>query len=873
MSPVMPGPVPFNPLDRDALAAPETVTQPALLWSNQALRGGELNTIVLWSPGLGLEPKIRVKPSAGKVEEVVASGDRITVTYQAPESSAPGRVHFQIKGKGEAGPVAGAVELLLEASQLPPIQIELDPPVFNFGDAGVRVKLTPPHSMLDDGSRNLQINTTLGTISEPMSAGDGSWVTRWEPPAQMDGSAVVLITASEPGHPDGVLGWSLLPVQVKRELPFQVEPNSQNILRVGTREWGPIQADSSGIVRFNVALDPRIVQGDLQSVAEGLNETRTVDLFWESPDVFAMIPAPAAAAADPTHPLGVHMLIFGPEGSPREGATPELISDHGILGDIHEQSPGTYRAELIPPADAQSGRLEMRLGGQSTGQDLRFVLPAGRTSIQLDPSGLSADQNRTDALVYLHDPAESVRTGQIASLHASGGSPEGKAKLQKNGSTTLGLTLSETTFDTLAVAWPSSGEATSLPPARLLAWAPGAALPADGTTSTPLVVVAVDRFGQGVSGVPLDFRIGTGGGWVTPSATTDASGVAVVDYRAGRSFGPAQILVRGKGLQQAAMVYQHDGMTDPPLAPPPTALEQAWMKRIASSRLSRQRPAGISAPEIGPLAIPEPVVRTPTTATGPTTSVPTATDTTTTSTDTSTDTTSSTTTAPLVTKESSAGKGLSLGNLNLGAGLLVLGHTYDATSDALNYAPTASFEHTVPGAPGLDLRARMGITEEIDLDLRGRVFTERMGAGDSVPWNFEWGVLAGAAYGQDLTSWFSWKGTGHIHRQALGAFTYSNAARTEFEMKALDNWGLRLGAGIQFTVLDGFLEIEAAETFGLRPVDHYLGMTAGWAIDERLTGTLGFDMDTRNMRSTLETGTLEISDQVKGLRLGIQTSL
>jgi hypothetical protein len=216
---------------------------------------------------------------------------------------------------------------------------------------------------------------------------------------------------------------------------------------------------------------------------------------------------------------------------------------------------------------------------------------------------------------------------------------------------------------------------------------------------------------------------------------------------------------------------------------------------------------------------------------------------------------------------------MGLGDLTLRAGLLVLSHSYEATADALDYAPTASFDHTgLLGAPGLDLRMSMPVKDEIGVDIRARIFTERMGAGDSIPWNLEWAVLAGASYGQELTPWFSWKATGHLHRQVLGAFKYANAARTELEMAPLTNWGLRLGAGLQFTVLDGFLALEGAETFGLRPVDHYVGGTAGWLLQEGLIGTLGFDMDIRHVRSTLDTGSLEIQDRIKGVRVGIQTS-
>ena len=88
-----------------------------------------------------------------------------------------------------------------------------------------------------------------------------------------------------------------------------------------------------------------------------------------------------------------------------------------------------------------------------------------------------------------------------------------------------------------------------------------------------------------------------------------------------------------------------------------------------------------------------------------------------------------------------------------------------------------------------------------------------------------------------------------------------------------NNLGLRIGAGARVDVLDGFLEVEAAETFGLRPVDHHIGTTAGWRLDDRIVGTLGFDLDIRHVRATLDTGSLEIQDRVQGIRVGIQTSL
>ena len=100
------------------------------------------------------------------------------------------------------------------------------------------------------------------------------------------------------------------------------------------------------------------------------------------------------------------------------------------------------------------------------------------------------------ATVTLLDGAGQAVT-EGAAVYASGATGQAAPKTSKSGSTTQTLLLGEGTFETMVVGWPTDADATGLAPAQLLAWAPGASLPADGTTTTPLVVVAVDRFGQG----------------------------------------------------------------------------------------------------------------------------------------------------------------------------------------------------------------------------------------------------------------------------------------------------------------------------------------------------------------------------------------
>ena len=226
---------------------------------------------------------------------------------------------------------------------------------------------------------------------------------------------------------------------------------------------GPHQADSSGTVTFNAALDPRIGEGQLQTIADGVNETDNVELFWESPDVFTLVPAPETATADPTQPLPIHMIIVAPNGQPKTDASPELITDHGKLSNTEAGQPGVYRAEITPPAEPASGSLTMKLSGQERSQPLQFVPRAHRSQIQVEPAGLTSDQSETIATVTLVDGAGQTDANVSAVLYASGASSQASPSTSQRGETTQTFLLAEDTFDTMVVGWPTHADATGLP--------------------------------------------------------------------------------------------------------------------------------------------------------------------------------------------------------------------------------------------------------------------------------------------------------------------------------------------------------------------------------------------------------------------------
>jgi hypothetical protein len=100
--------------------------------------------------------------------------------------------------------------------------------------------------------------------------------------------------------------------------------------------------------------------------------------------------------------------------------------------------------------------------------------------------------------------------------------------------------------------------ASSNPVARLTLLTSATSLGADGLSTATLTVLALDRWGSPVAGVPLDFSVEGGvlDGNLPRQAKTDADGVATVYYTAGRARGYGALVARAGRLSAGTGMLQ-----------------------------------------------------------------------------------------------------------------------------------------------------------------------------------------------------------------------------------------------------------------------------------------------------------------------------
>ena len=97
----------------------------------------------------------------------------------------------------------------------------------------------------------------------------------------------------------------MLPVTVKRSVSFDVKPGSSNVLKVGSRSYGPLVAAPSGKVAFDIDLDPRELacirlQAHLteqHGLRDMLGPTSDFRAYWDALPADPLAPLDAAALA------------------------------------------------------------------------------------------------------------------------------------------------------------------------------------------------------------------------------------------------------------------------------------------------------------------------------------------------------------------------------------------------------------------------------------------------------------------------------------------------------------------------------------------------------------------------------------------------
>ncbi|MFH1467045.1 MAG: hypothetical protein ABIO70_21865 [Pseudomonadota bacterium] len=554
--------------------------------------------------------KAKVVPTGGSVTPLREIGGGVyDFSFTPPEVNAPRQIELAIKGKSAAGVAVGKV---YGVTVTPPpshrITVTANPPEIILGqDASSTVNIQIAAAPGEDLSGvALEVGATAGTIANLTPLGGGRYSALYTPP-KVNYPHIAMITVADRQDPGRSYGYISMPLVGKTSYPITTTPGANVMLRVGTRDFGPIQADASGRANVPIVVPPGVSLAVLTTASGTETKTENIDLKVPDNKRIALLPTVAGIPGDKSVTIPVRVAVVAPTGEPAANAMVSISASSGtITKPVHEGN-GIYRADFTPSTSLVMGQVNLAasLDGQAaTHSDaasipLIPVRPAGVT-LSTEPALLPAAATGFKALVQVVGPGGAGLSDRQVLLEANGAKLRESVKDLKAGDYQglFDLTGNGPVELTATVLSASTGN-----PLRSLVVLPSVSrLPNDGMSSAMLTVVAVDEFGYPVAGVPLAAKVVAGDGQIPAAATTNEAGVAQLYYQAGRGTGLVNIQFTAGAATGAVAILQAPATAASTLVLPRSGTEtslaqrDAWAAIVQFKRVEREGQAAVVLP-------------------------------------------------------------------------------------------------------------------------------------------------------------------------------------------------------------------------------------------------------------------------------------
>ncbi len=549
------------------------------------------------TPMVGL--KAKVVPTGGEVSALREQvGGVYEFTFTPPAVDALRTIELAIKGKKlDKTPIARVYGLTVLPSASHQLAVTANPPQLVLGqDASSTINVQLAGA--DVAGVELVLTSTVGEIANLTNLGNGRFSALFTPP-QVNYPQIAIITVVDKRDPSRSYGTVALPLVGKTSYPITSTPGANVMLRVGDRDFGPIQADATGRANVPIVVPPGVQQATLTTATGAETKTETIDLKVPPSQRLALFPTYAGIPGDRTVTVPVRVAVTTPKGQPASSAQVNFSASSGtITAAVHEGN-GIYRADYTPAPMLAMGQVTIAasLANEPGVQNDNITVPLvpvrpGGVSLSAEPGLLAQGATGFKALVQVVSPEGKGMSDQKVVLVANGaelqesvkdlkgGDYQGLFSLTGNGPVELTATVQSTP--------------TGNPMRNLVLLPTVERLPNDGLSSAMLTVVATDEFGYPVAGVPVTLKLIAGDGSLPSSVTTNDAGIAQVYYTAGRGAGLVSIQAAAAGHTAAVGIFQAPAATAASLELPASgteaslALRKAWSAIVQVIRIERE---------------------------------------------------------------------------------------------------------------------------------------------------------------------------------------------------------------------------------------------------------------------------------------------
>ncbi|MCK6530207.1 Ig-like domain-containing protein [Myxococcota bacterium] len=570
--------------------------------------------------GFPAEPTFRFNPAEGRVD---ARGTRIgpgiwSFEYTPPLASRPRSVALKVTVKAGKKTVERAFTLDLvppptgtfEVTANPP-QVVLDPGATTL----LRFTVKGRDGQVLDGIEPL-VTANSGSVGPIRSVGGGGFEAVYTP-AAVNFPHVAVLSFTDTRNPESTLGFFALPLVGKVAYPVNTgRPGSTVNIEVGGQVFGPAVAGPDGMARVPISVPPGTRSGKLSLVdAAGARNDSVIDLQ-VPPFGRIKIGQPAAwMPADGATAIPIRVLVVGVAGRPSAGEKVQIACDRGEVANVRDEGNGLYSATLTlaPVKTPVKATITATLvGEEQTSKDVVTfeavpALPQGLSLETVPPQPAPSSSAKVSARITVPGGAA------VPGLGVEMRTPAGPLKVKDAGG---GLY-------TAQVAVPAGGTvlssvasfpAAQRPPFALVGWALDDQVVVGGKQT--VTIVAVDRYGLPVSGLPLEASLLQGGGSVATPTPTDAHGRSSFDLSAGLLPGLAVVEVRSGALATRVPVWQARARIPDLVFPLAGGVEQVRLQRAWGGLRDRRllgvvAPAPVAVTPAAPAPAPQPAAPAP----------------------------------------------------------------------------------------------------------------------------------------------------------------------------------------------------------------------------------------------------------------------
>ena len=509
-----------------------------------------------------------------------------------PARDAPGTQPLSLRLTSSEGKISDAVAVPVRPPAARRIEVTPASSEVAPGGAPVMVRIPPPTDALEPSAARYLVRATIGSVGPIESCPAARARFSGPPPTAARALALALLTVVDARVPDQRLGWTTIGVRAQTSLSYEVPPDAEVVLVVGSERFGPRRASPAGSVAFDAALPAERGRGHPGDHRE---DRRSDQPHGPPPpgrwgDPRPPLPTAARLPADPGLPASVLVVSVQRDGSPA-GTAPNLRASRGDLGaPAATQWPGVFRSTWTAPA--QTGTVEFTAEVDAERRAFQAQLVEGLPSVVLstEPATLPADQPRFTLETVVSPPAGGLAPARAPRDLMMGEGARGVSRIRAAPSAPAQLRLDART---------PHGPGSQGGPARIHSGgARRAAAHLGRPARGPRGPALINRGAIDASGLPLAGR--------AVDLAVPASGSHAPQRHHGRIRGAPAAHDLGEDDAPSLLVFSADGRTgrlsilpgntcSPPAARPPTSTCSRGTRRSSRSCPS-SRPAAPPAP-------------------------------------------------------------------------------------------------------------------------------------------------------------------------------------------------------------------------------------------------------------------------------------